>query len=232
MRFWQYSITDNFLGMRHQLICHKASRNRTSEGAFSPYFLSPTAAVGFFQRREEGGGEPLFPRLLFLPNYAHRLLSRASARVACQLAAQSAVLVVFLAPLHLSIAVAEGHPERERELSPEFSMDFLGRLLGGDGRTGTERRPRRPLIFRPLAKCRRGRVRSCVRSMELARGGRRRTARERRGSPSHFNACKKRVEPSVARYSVCEFPQGARSRACPRTHSIIPSSRTEGEGDR
>ena len=135
MRFWQYSITDNFLGMRHQLICHKASRNRTSEGAFFPHFLSLTVAVGFFQRREEGGGEPLFPRLLFLPNYAHRLLSRASARVACQLAAQSAVLVVFLAPLHLSIAVAEGHPERERELSPEFSMDFLGRLLGDDGRT-------------------------------------------------------------------------------------------------
>ena len=60
-----YSITDNFLGMRHQLICHKASRNRTSEGAFFPHFLSLTVAVGFFQRREEGGGDPLFPRLLF-----------------------------------------------------------------------------------------------------------------------------------------------------------------------
>ena len=132
MRFWQYSIIDNFLGMRHQLICHKASRNRTSEGAFSPYFLSPTAAVGFFQRREEGGGEPLFPRLLFLPNYAHRLLSRASARVACQLAAQSAVLV-FLAPLHLSIAVAEGHPERERALAGV--LDGLSRSSFGRRRT-------------------------------------------------------------------------------------------------
>ena len=86
------------------------------------------------------GRGPSLPAATFLPNYAHRLLSRASARVACQLAAQSAVLVVFLTPLHLSIAVVEGHPERESALAGVLDglsrSSFGRRWTDGDGGRG------------------------------------------------------------------------------------------------
>ena len=69
-------------------------------------------------------------------------------------------------------------------------MDFLGRgrLLGGDGRTGTETEATShfssPFETPPWP-------RSIMRALYGARPGREATDGVRRGSPSHFNACKK-----------------------------------------
>ena len=139
MRLWQYSI-DSFLGMPHQLICHKASRNRTSEGEFSSLFVTRRSGWVLPEKKGRRGLDPLFPRLLFFSKLraspvepSERASGVPVGRAVNPLAvtaAAAAPSLLFSSPL--SMAVVEGHPERERELSPELSMDSLGRLLGDE----------------------------------------------------------------------------------------------------